>query len=99
MFQAIDRFLEDPGVNHLTILGDFGTGKSSCAMELTVRLLDGAVTHAAVLFPAGLPACGAPAIHRHKGWLRNTAPSSSTIRCFCGVAGGRTAAVDLRRVR
>jgi len=40
MFQAIDRFLEDPGVNHLTILGDFGTGKSSCAMELTVRLLE-----------------------------------------------------------
>jgi formylglycine-generating enzyme required for sulfatase activity len=39
LFQAIDRFLEDPGVNHLTILGDFGTGKSCCAMELTVRLL------------------------------------------------------------
>jgi hypothetical protein len=27
-------------VNHLTILGDFGTGKSSCAMELTVGLLE-----------------------------------------------------------
>ena len=40
LFQAIDRFLEDPGVNHLTILGDFGTGKSCCAMELTVRLLE-----------------------------------------------------------
>jgi formylglycine-generating enzyme required for sulfatase activity len=40
LFQAIDRFLEDPDVNHLTILGDFGTGKSCCAMELTVRLLE-----------------------------------------------------------
>jgi hypothetical protein len=38
LFPAIDRFLEDPDVNHLTILGDFGTGKSCCAMELTVRL-------------------------------------------------------------
>ena len=27
-------------MNHLTILGDFGTGKSCCAMELTVRLLE-----------------------------------------------------------
>jgi len=40
LFQAIDRFLEDPDVNHLTILGDFGTGKSCCAMKLTMRLLD-----------------------------------------------------------
>jgi formylglycine-generating enzyme required for sulfatase activity len=40
LFQAIDRFLEDPDVNHLTILGDFGTGKSCCAMELTMRLLE-----------------------------------------------------------
>ena len=40
LFRSIDRFLEDPEVNHLTILGDFGTGKSSCAMELTVRLLE-----------------------------------------------------------
>jgi formylglycine-generating enzyme required for sulfatase activity len=39
LFEAIDRFLADPDVNHLTILGDFGTGKSCCAMELTVRLL------------------------------------------------------------
>ena len=41
LFQAIDRFLDDPDVNHLTILGDFGTGKSCCAMELTMRLLEG----------------------------------------------------------
>jgi formylglycine-generating enzyme required for sulfatase activity len=40
LFQAIDRFLKDPDVNHLTILGDFGTGKSCCAMELTMRLLE-----------------------------------------------------------
>jgi formylglycine-generating enzyme required for sulfatase activity len=40
LFQAIDGFLEDPEVNHLTILGDFGTGKSCCAMELTARLLE-----------------------------------------------------------
>ncbi len=40
LFQAIDSFLGDSGVNHLTVLGDFGTGKSSCAMELTVRLLE-----------------------------------------------------------
>jgi hypothetical protein len=40
LFQAIDQFLEDPDVNHLTILGDFGTGKSCCAMELIMRLLE-----------------------------------------------------------
>ena len=40
LFQAIDQFLDDPDVNHLTILGDFGTGKSCCAMELTMRLLE-----------------------------------------------------------
>jgi formylglycine-generating enzyme required for sulfatase activity len=39
LFEAIDDFLADPEVNHLTILGDFGTGKSCCAMELTMRLL------------------------------------------------------------
>ncbi|PWU05344.1 MAG: hypothetical protein C5B51_14765 [Terriglobia bacterium] len=40
LFQSVDRFLEDPDVNHLTILGDFGTGKSCCAVELTLRLLE-----------------------------------------------------------
>ena len=40
LFESIDRFLADPEVNHLTILGDFGTGKSCCAMELTMRLLE-----------------------------------------------------------
>ena len=40
LFECVDRFLADPEVNHLTILGDFGTGKSCCAMELTVRLLE-----------------------------------------------------------
>ncbi|MGC9971080.1 MAG: SUMF1/EgtB/PvdO family nonheme iron enzyme [Bryobacteraceae bacterium] len=40
LFECIDRFLADPEVNHLSVLGDFGTGKSCCAMELTVRLLE-----------------------------------------------------------
>jgi formylglycine-generating enzyme required for sulfatase activity len=40
LFESIDGFLADPEVNHLTILGDFGTGKSCCAMELTMRLLE-----------------------------------------------------------
>src|ERR1022692_1593969 len=40
LFESIDRFLADPDVNHLTILRDFGTGKSCCAMELTMRLLE-----------------------------------------------------------
>src|ERR1039458_1170125 len=40
LFESIDGFLADPDVNHLTILGDFGTGKSCCAMELTMRLLE-----------------------------------------------------------
>lgn len=39
LFDQVDRFLDEPEVNHLTILGDFGTGKSSAAMELTIRLL------------------------------------------------------------
>jgi hypothetical protein len=50
LFQAIDRFLEDPEVNHLTILGDFGTGKSCCAMELTVRLLERGDTRMPLFF-------------------------------------------------
>jgi len=41
LFACIDEFLSDPDVNHLTILGDFGTGKSSSMMELTARLLSG----------------------------------------------------------
>jgi formylglycine-generating enzyme required for sulfatase activity len=40
LFESIDGFLADPEVNHLTVLGDFGTGKSCCAMELTMRLLE-----------------------------------------------------------
>jgi len=40
LFDSIDSFLADPDVNHLTILGDFGTGKSCCAMEFTERLLE-----------------------------------------------------------
>src|ERR1022692_2599448 len=40
LFESINGFLADPDVNHLTILGDFGTGKSCCAMELTMRLLE-----------------------------------------------------------
>jgi len=40
LFESMDQFLADPEVNHLTILGDFGTGKSCCAMELTMRLLE-----------------------------------------------------------
>src|ERR1017187_8841388 len=40
LFDSVERFLADPEVNHLTILGDFGTGKSCCAMELTIRLLE-----------------------------------------------------------
>ena len=40
LFECIDRFLADPEVNHLSVLGDFGTGKSCCAMELTIRLLE-----------------------------------------------------------
>ena len=50
VFQAIDRFLEDPEVNHLTILGDFGTGKSCCAMELTMRLLERGGPRTALFF-------------------------------------------------
>ena len=50
LFQAIDRFLEDPDVNHLTILGDFGTGKSCCAMELTMRLLERGGPRTALFF-------------------------------------------------
>jgi formylglycine-generating enzyme required for sulfatase activity len=40
LFDSVERFLADPEVNHLTILGDFGTGKSCCAMELTIKLLE-----------------------------------------------------------
>jgi hypothetical protein len=50
LFHAIDRFLEDPDVNHLTILGDFGTGKSCCAMELTMRLLERGGPRTALFF-------------------------------------------------
>jgi len=39
LFAGIEEFLADPGVNHLTILGDFGTGKTSSMIELTARLL------------------------------------------------------------
>ncbi|MCX6628749.1 MAG: DUF4062 domain-containing protein, partial [Candidatus Solibacter sp.] len=50
LFAAIDGFLEDPEVNHLTILGDFGTGKSCCAMELTMRLLERGGPRTALFF-------------------------------------------------
>jgi Domain of unknown function (DUF4062)/NACHT domain len=39
LFAAIESFLEDPFSNHLTILGDFGTGKSSAMVELTYKMI------------------------------------------------------------
>ena len=38
--KCVDEFLADDQVNHLTVLGDFGTGKSSSMIALTAQMLN-----------------------------------------------------------